>query len=297
MIIEWLHYKAATCSAIVKCDLMRPLWACILRGLYLGQNSPSRLKLGRHLHLIAVIFLFGLRKWNYYSAVSPPIPIFSKVCIYSHINCGLLSLSDKMQGPKDVSRTCEQLDLGFPGQGLTLSQAIARRDEGNRGINNEVGGDVRKARALGLLPCVSRSGALPGPCSRVRSHPHTPFKLSRHTSDLHSPHPSSPTRLGKELRDDLGSRLAWETSWVSALLRRGLVLCPGGHGVGLVALPASKPLGEWLLCCPNLLTYYFFQNYLKHWPLWIVRTFLPFLRWNRFKIFYLMFLYPPSDFF
>lgn len=25
MIIDWLHYKIATCSAIVKCDLMRPL--------------------------------------------------------------------------------------------------------------------------------------------------------------------------------------------------------------------------------------------------------------------------------
>lgn len=25
VIIDWLHYKIATCSAIVKCDLMRPL--------------------------------------------------------------------------------------------------------------------------------------------------------------------------------------------------------------------------------------------------------------------------------
>lgn len=73
---------------------MRPLEA-ILRGLYLGQNSPFRLKLGRHLSLITVIFLFGLRKWNYYSALSPPTPIFSKVCIYIHITCGLLFLSTK----------------------------------------------------------------------------------------------------------------------------------------------------------------------------------------------------------
>ena len=295
MIIEWLHYKAATCSAIVKCDLMRPLWASILGGLYLGQNSPSRLKLGRHLSLITVIFLFGLRKWNYYSALSPPTPIFSKVCIYSHINCGLLSLSNKTQEPKDVSRTCEQ--LGFPGQGLILSQAIARRNQGNCWINNEVGGDVRKVGALGLLPWVSRSGVFPVPCSHVRSHPHTPLKLSHNIPDLHSPHSSSPIHMGKELGGDLRSRLSWERSWISTHLCRGL-LCGalGDHWVGLVALPASKLPGKRLVCCPKLLTYYFFQNHLKHWSLRIVWTFLPFRRWNRFKILHLVFLYPPFDF-
>lgn len=120
MIVEWLYYKAATCSAIVKCDLMHPLWVSILRGLYLGQNSPSRLQLGRHLSLIIVIFLFGLRKWNYYSALSLPTPLFSKVCIYIHVNCGLLIISNKIvtyQEPKDFYSTCEQLDSGISWRG------------------------------------------------------------------------------------------------------------------------------------------------------------------------------------
>ena len=153
MIIEWLHYKAATCSAIVKCDLMRPLWVSILRGLYLGQNSPSRLQLGRHLSLIIVIFLLGLRKWNYYSALSLPTPVFSKVCIYIHVNCGLLIISNKKatyQEPKDFYSTCEQLDSGISWRGTHPCSSSCSKESGHHCINSEVCVDVKETRAVGF---------------------------------------------------------------------------------------------------------------------------------------------------
>lgn len=178
MIVEWLYYKAATCSAIVKCDLMHPLWVSILRGLYLGQNSPSRLQLGRHLSLIIVIFLFGLRKWNYYSALSLPTPLFSKVCIYIHVNCGLLIISNKMvtyQEPKGFYSTCvSNLIQAFHGEGLILAQAVAAKSQDITALTVRYVEMSRRPGLLVLLPSANRWGASLVPKSWGYTHHHIP---------------------------------------------------------------------------------------------------------------------------
>lgn len=173
---------------------MHPLWASSLGGLYLGQNSPSRLKLGRHLSLITIIFLFGLRKWNYYSALSPPTSISSKVYVYSHMNCELLTLLNKMQEYKDFSITCEELNPGIWAKGLILSQATARSNQGNHCIHSEVGGEVRKASAVGLLSSVNQWGLCPDPKSWGHNRHHIPpstFGCSPRIALLHIWPPSS----------------------------------------------------------------------------------------------------------
>lgn len=146
------------------------------QGLYLGQNSPSRLQLGRHLSLIIVIFLFGLRKWNYYSALSLPTPQFSKVCIYIHVHCGLWSFQIKKptyQEPKDFYSTCEQLDSGISWRGLILAQAVAAKSQTHHCINSEVCGDVKEARAMDFAAFSKQMGCTLVPKSRAKQPPLT----------------------------------------------------------------------------------------------------------------------------
>lgn len=155
MIIEWLYYKAATCSAIVKCDLMRPLWASILRGLYLGQNCPSRLKLGRQLSLITVIFLFWIKKMELLQCFKPIHPHISKgLDLYPHKLWTLDTYFQiRWQLRKNQKASLAPVSIllqGFHREGLILPQAIAARSLGNHYISNKVCGDVKKASAVGL---------------------------------------------------------------------------------------------------------------------------------------------------
>lgn len=151
------------------------------QGLYLGQNSPSRLQLGRHLSLIIVIFLFGLRKWNYYSALSLPTPQFSKVCIYIHAHCGLWSFQIKSQLIKNQRTSIvpvSNLIQAFHGEGLILAQA-ACCESGHHCINSEVWG-CQGGQGYGFCCLSKQMGCIS--CSQVKglqppSHSSLNFQL------------------------------------------------------------------------------------------------------------------------
>lgn len=128
-------------------------------------------------------FPFWIKKMELLQCLSLPTPLFSKVCIYIHVNCGLLIISNKKptyQEPKDFYSTCEQLDSGISWRGTHPCSSSCSKESGHHCINTEVCGDVKEARAMGFAAFSKQVGYIS--CSQVKgrqppSHSSLNFQL------------------------------------------------------------------------------------------------------------------------